>query len=63
MLTSRDDEIIEQIVHNQRINLQAAAYTIYVQMTPNNKKPLSQREFHQVFRDNWKIFQQLEQER
>ena len=37
MLSTRDEDIIEVIVNNQRINIQAAAYTVYVQMTPNNK--------------------------
>ena len=63
MLSTRDEDIIEVILNNQRINIQAAAYTVYVQMTPNNKKPISQREFQQKFHDNWKIFESLENER
>ena len=63
MLSTRDEDIIEVIVNNQRINIQAATYTVYVQMTPNNKKPISYREFQQKFNDNWKIFESLENER
>ena len=63
MLSTRDEDIIEVIVNNQRINIQAATYTVYVQMTPNNKKPISQREFQQKFNDNWRIFESLENER
>ncbi len=62
MLTPHDSEIIGEIVQEQRISIQAAAYTIYVQLTPNNKKPLSQREFHREFMDNWQAFQLLESE-
>lgn len=62
MITGHDEDIIDVIVDNQRINIQAAAYTIYLAMTPNNKKPISQREFHQKFNDNWKIFQDIERE-
>ncbi len=62
MITGRDEEMINILVDNQRINIQAAAYTAYVEMTPSNKKPISQREFHQKFNDNWKIFRDLEGE-
>ena len=62
MFTIRDEEMINEIIHEQRLCIQAAAYTIYVQLTPNNKKPLSQREFHKEFKDNWNIFQSLELE-
>ena len=62
MLTTKDVDIIDVIVSNQRINIQAAAYTIYAQIMPNNKKPISQREFHEKFSDNWKIFEDLESE-
>lgn len=56
-LTPRDEEIINMIGTDQRVSIQAAAY---VQLTPNNKKPISQREFHQIFKDNWQAFYSLE---
>ena len=59
-LTPRDEEIINMIVDDQRVSIQAAAYATYVQLTPNNKKPVSQREFHQIFKDNWQAFYSLE---
>lgn len=59
-LTRRDEEIIDIIMHDQRVSIQAAAYATYVQLTPNNKKPVSQREFHQIFKDNWQAFNSLE---
>lgn len=59
-LTPRDKEIINTIVTDQRVSIQAAAYAAYVQLTPNNKKPVSQREFHQIFKDNWQAFYSLE---
>lgn len=59
-LTLRDEEIINMIVTDQRVSIQAAAYGAYVQLTPNNKKPISQREFHQIFKDNWQAFHSLE---
>ena len=59
-LTPRDEEIIDIIVFEQRVSIQASAYAAYVQLTPNNKKPVSQREFHQIFKDNWQAFYSLE---
>lgn len=59
-LTPRDEEIIDIILNDQHVSIQAAAYAAYVQLTPNNKKPISQREFHQIFKDNWRAFNSLE---
>lgn len=59
-LTPHDNEIIKEIVFEQRVSIQAAAYAAYVQLTPNNRKPVSQREFHQVVKDNWQAFYSLE---
>jgi hypothetical protein len=59
-LTHKDEEIINMITFDQRVSIQAAAYAAYVQLTPNNKKPVSQREFHQIFKDNWQAFYSLE---
>lgn len=62
MLSKRDEDIIEVIVDNQRINIQAAGYTLYTELLPNNKKPMSQREFAKKYQDNWRIFQDIEHE-
>ncbi|WP_414150644.1 hypothetical protein ACIZ62_16415 [Acetobacterium carbinolicum] len=59
-LTPQDEEIIETIKFDQHVSIQAAAYAVYVGLTPNNKKPISQREFHQIFKDNWQAFCSLE---
>lgn len=56
----RDDELRDEILFDQRVSIQAAAYTIYLQLTPSNKKPLTPREFHDVFVDNWEIFGNME---
>ncbi len=56
----RDDELHDDILFDQRISIQAAAYTIYFQLTPNNKKPITPREFHDRFIDNWEIFANME---
>ena len=56
MLTRSDQEMVDMLSSDNRAAIQAAAYTIYVELTPNNKKPISQREFHQKFRDNWEFF-------
>lgn len=59
-LTPRDQNVIDQLSFDQRVSTQSAAYTIYVALTPSNKKPVSQREFHNLFRDNWEAFARLE---
>ena len=41
-LTPRNEEIVDIIITEQRVSIQAAAYAAYVQLTPNNKKPVSQ---------------------
>ena len=61
-LTPHDEEIVKRIGIDQRVSIQAAVYTAYVQLTPNNKKPVSQREFRQVFKDNWEEFYSVEME-
>ena len=62
-LTPSQEVIAEVIMQDQHISIQAAAYTIYVELTPSNKKPLSQREFNILFIDNWRAFAALEDER
>lgn len=59
-MTPSQEEMIDVITSEHRASIQSAAYTIYVELTPNNKKPISQREFHQKFRDNWEFFMKLE---
>lgn len=56
----RDDELRDDILFDQRVSIQAAAYTIYLQLTPSNKKPLNPREFRDKFIDNWEIFSNME---
>lgn len=56
----RDDELRDEIIFDQRVSIQAAAYTIYLQLTPNNKKPLTPREFREKFIDNWEILGNME---
>jgi hypothetical protein len=58
-LTPRDEEIVRQISFDQHVIIQAVAYTAYVELTPNNKKPISQRDFHELFKDNWRVFADL----
>lgn len=61
-ISSRDEEVIRQVVDDERVSLQAAAYTLYVALTPSNKKPILQREFHRQFVDNWIAFRAIEDE-
>lgn len=61
-LTPSEEEIIDLIKIDQHVSIQAAVYTAYVELTPNNKKPISQRAFHQIFKDNWQAFYSLEME-
>lgn len=56
----RDDELVEKLSFDQRVSIQATAYTIYLQLTPNNKKPITPREFRELFIDNWEIFSNME---
>jgi hypothetical protein len=43
-------------------SIQEAAYVVYVQLTPANKKPISQREFYSRFRDIWELFGRIERD-
>ncbi|MDD6060526.1 MAG: hypothetical protein PUB97_09130 [Ruminococcus sp.] len=56
----RDEELRDDILFDQRVSIQAAAYTIYLELTPNNKKPLTPREFRDKFIDNREIFGNME---
>jgi hypothetical protein len=62
MLPLRDEEIVGRISYDQHVSIQAAAYAVYAELTPNNKKPISQREFHRIFKDHWRAFDALETE-
>lgn len=61
-LTPREKEIFNTVISEQRVSAQAAAYTVYLQLTPKGKKTLSPKEFHRVFTDNWQAFRVLEDE-
>ena len=62
-LTHRDvDQLIDEIFLRLKISIQSAAYTVYRELTPATQKPMTQREFHVLFKDNWKIFGDLEDE-
>ncbi len=56
----REEDLCDDVVFEQRTSIQAAAYTIYLQLTPNSKKPLTPREFHALFVNNWEIFGEIE---
>lgn len=56
----RDEKLRDDILFDQRVSIQAAAYTIYLELTSNNKKPLTPREFRDKFIDNWEIFGNME---
>ena len=58
-MTYRDEEIIDGLALEQRVCIQAAAYTIYVELL-GNKKALTPREYHQKFTDNWSSFMNVE---
>lgn len=62
MLTHRDEDMLEEIIAAHRIIIQAAAYTVYVELTPNNKKQMTQRDFHKIFKDNLHAFENLEKD-
>lgn len=61
-LTPSNREMLSQIIQDERASVQAAAYTIYLQIKPNNKKTLTAREFHREFTDNWETFMKIELE-
>lgn len=62
ILSAPDREMLSQIVENERASVQAAAYTIYLQVKPNAKKVMTPREFHREFTDNWETFMKIELE-
>jgi hypothetical protein len=53
-MTPSQEEMLDIIVSDERASIQAAAYTIYSELVKT--KPISQREFHQKFIDNWDFF-------
>jgi len=61
-MIARDEDFFYELALSQRIDTLAATYTAYVEMTPNNKKPISQRDFYIKFKDNWEAFAILERD-
>ncbi|GAB2828810.1 hypothetical protein GCM10027176_36260 [Actinoallomurus bryophytorum] len=59
-LTLKDEEVVNQLSFDHRVSILAAVYTAYVELTPSNKKPVSQREFFQRYKDNWNAFANIE---
>lgn len=57
----REMEKLDDMAVDQRVCIQAATYTAYSELM-GAKKPLSPREFHQRFTDNWIVFMDLERE-
>ncbi len=52
----RDEDFIMEQFDYTNVEILAAAYTIYCEMTPSNKKPISQRDFFEKYNDNWHMF-------
>lgn len=61
-LSPRDEEMLNNLNFETHITNLAAVYTAYVELTPNNKKPISQREFYGKYIDNWRAFAAIEEE-
>jgi hypothetical protein len=61
-ISPREEEVMRQVSLDHRVTALSAAYTLYVEITPGNKKPLSQRDFYRLYRDNWDVFYKLEAE-
>ena len=61
-MTPREKDFMADLVNEHRTSVQEAAYTIYTEMLPNNRKPMSPRDFHTRFKDNWIAFAHLEDE-
>lgn len=55
-----DNEMLKKLSFDQRVIIQSAAYSAYVELNP--KKSLTQREFHEKFKDNWNVFAMIELE-
>lgn len=58
-LTLSEEQMIEQIVENERASVQAAAYLLYTELIKG--KPMSAKEFHVKFVENWEVFMGIEQ--
>lgn len=56
----RDDELRDEIVFEQRVCIQAAAFTLYQQLLPKDQKQLTRREFHERFVEEWEFFANME---
>ena len=55
-MTQNETTLLKEMTDEIRATVQAAAYAIYFELTPDNKKPLSPREFHLRYRDNWEFY-------
>lgn len=61
-MTPSNQELVQALIVETRNSVQAAAYVLYLQLKPANKQLLTQRQFHEIFKDNWMIFAQFEEE-
>lgn len=62
MLSTPDREKMTMLSEDFRASVQAAAYSVYVQIAPHNKKLMTPREFYKEFADNWETFIKIELE-
>lgn len=58
-LTPGEQEMMNNIISDNRVCAQAAAYTIYMSLI-SNKKGMTPRDFHKEYVDNWQTFMNLE---
>lgn len=59
-LSFQNRELAKVIGPEIRASTQAAAYLIYTQLKPANKKAMTYQEFHQEFIKNWESFATIE---
>lgn len=57
MLNNHDKEIISEITDFNTLTLVSAIYTVYEKLC--TKKPISQKEFYNVFEKNYELFYEL----
>lgn len=54
-----EKEVLYEMAWDTEIAIQAAAYSVYQKLLPNDREPITQKQFHNLFERNLDAFHQL----
>ena len=57
-----EKETLYELAFDTEVAIQAAAYSVYQKLLPNDREPITHKQFHKLFDRNYEAFQKLFEE-